>query len=88
MKSVLVAFTLLTLTMGTVSFAASLVSEEDANWSTWKSLYKKSYIDEYEESFRRAIWMYNLMVRKVVKVGYSYKMKHTPTNKDILQSLV
>lgn len=43
--------------------SASLsVFSENVQWVAWKAFHKKSYTDEYEESFRRAIWVYNLKV--------------------------
>ena len=43
--------------------SASLsVFSENVQWEAWKGFHKKSYNDEYEESFRRAIWVYNLKV--------------------------
>ena len=47
----------------TVAHSASFSAlSEDVQWTAWKTFHKKSYNDEYEERFRRAIWVYNLKV--------------------------
>ena len=54
---------LLFVVMVSAAHAASFnLLSEDVQWKAWKSFHKKSYNDEYEEGFRRAIWVYNLKV--------------------------
>jgi cathepsin L len=57
------SFVAFLLVLVTVANAASFaVLSEDVQWLAWKTYHKKSYSDEYEERFRRGIWVYNLKV--------------------------
>jgi hypothetical protein len=56
------AFLLVALVATAVNAASFSVLSEDVQWSAWKTFHQKTYEDEYEEGFRRAIWVYNLKV--------------------------
>ncbi|XP_028391855.1 cathepsin L1-like [Dendronephthya gigantea] len=54
------AFVLLLVVVYTADAASFNLLSEDVQWAAWKTYHKKNYKDEYEEGFRRAIWVYNL----------------------------
>lgn len=74
MKCVLAVICLVVL--ATSAQAASLSAfSENVQWEAWKSFHKKSYNDEYEESFRRAIWVYNLKkIEDHNKAGHPFEL--------------
>lgn len=68
MNSIL-AFVLFVAFVASAQSASLSVFSENVQWEAWKGFHKKSYNDEYEESFRRAIWVYNLKVSVSILTG-------------------
>ena len=45
-----------------ISHAKLELPGTDAEWAVWKKFYGKTYVNEYVENYRKAIWQANLEV--------------------------